>query len=191
MSEKKVAIIDGVEVEYTILHRCSNDFELQITKPFQNITGGLYIPNFARAHHSFKGEYGDKRILDVLNNVYGLGSYLAENLTRLTQQVHLLDQQLDALAAQSISEDELMEIRRKLRRRLKKGEISSRYQQKVLRWWRRDLERIWLEGENNYIDPFFEKNFPMLVPYETKKQVLKILRNQNTTKKQTAIQRDS
>ena len=178
MSENKSATIDGIEVEYKVLHRVSNDFEIEITKPFQNISGGLHIPYFARAHHSFDGKSGDEQILYVLNNVYGLSSYIAENRIRLKKQVRLLDRRLEKLSAHSISGDEFMAIRRKSRRLLRKGEISDKYHQMILRWWKKQMDWLWLETELHYIDPFFKNNFPMTVPHDTRKQVLKVLRSE-------------
>ena len=183
--QNKTTTIDGVEVEYTILHRTSNDFELEITSPFQNITGGLHIMNLARRHCSFDGEYGDERILQVINNVYGLGRFIAENITYLKEQAVLLDQNVEALTTGSITEGEFKEIRRKSRRQLRKGEISERYHQRILRWWKGELDRVSLERELYYIDPFFEKNFPIIVPHGTREQVLEILRNE------TRFQEDS
>jgi len=180
MSEKKIATIDGVAVEYKILHRVSNDFEIEITKPFQHITGGLHIPYFSRAYHSVEGKHGDEQIVHVLNNVYGLGSYLAENITHLKEQVGLLDRELEKLSANNISEKEFKQIRRKARRLLRNGEITDKYYQKILRWWKRELDKVWQETQLHYLDPFFENNFPMLVPHETRKQVLQILRDENS-----------
>jgi len=178
MSVKKITTINGIEVEYKVLHHFSNDFEIEITKPFQNITGGLHIPYFSRAYHNFDGDHGEECILSVLNNIYELGSHISENITCLKEQVHLLDQNIKKVSANSITEDEFKEISRKSRKMLRKNEISNSYHQKILRWWKKELDRVWLETEFHYIDPFFEENFPMCVPNDTRKQVLKILRGE-------------
>jgi hypothetical protein len=133
--------------------------------------------NLARGHTSFDGEYGNKRILRVVHTVYGIGRYLTENFSRLQKQVQQLDRSLERLTAGSVTEEDFRKIRRKSRCQLRKGAISERYHQKIFRWWRQELDRLFLEKELYYIDPFFEKNFPMIVPFETRKEVLGILRN--------------
>lgn len=169
--------IDGVEVEAKVCHRSSRDFQIEITKPYQSIQGGLHIPHFSGGRFSFDGEYGDQRILHELNRLYGLGSYLADNMDVLREKVRDLDKEIARVSAGKITKDEFKEIRRKLRRQLKRGEITNRYHQKVLRWWKNELNSLDMHIFLNLEDPFFENNFPMVVPCGTRKQVLKILRD--------------
>ena len=169
--------IDGVEVECEILHRSAGDFGIEIIKPFQNITCGLHIPYFSRSRCSFIGESGDMRIVETLHNIYGFGQYIKENMTHLREKVRELDIIIETLSATKITEKEFKEVRIKLRRLLRNGEISNRYYQKVLRWWQVEMNSLWLEIDLYHIDPFFEENFPEIVPIGTREEILDILRS--------------
>jgi hypothetical protein len=170
-------IIDGIEVEGEVLHRDSGDFTVVITKPFQNIKGGLHIPYFSRPYHSFDGAYGDNSLLDALSGIYEIGTYLFENINSLKGKVCELDRKIERLSENKITETEYKNIRIKLRRVLKDGEISHKYYQKILKWWRAEREslrvKIWLQT-----DIFFQDNFPMIVPVSNRDGILKIIRSE-------------
>jgi hypothetical protein len=123
--------IDGTEVECRVCHRSSRDFEIEITRPFQGLQGGLHIPYFSASKQSFDGKHGDERILQELNHLYGLGSFIAENKESLKEKFRVVDQQINDVSRGKITEEEFRTIRLKLRSLLKRGEITSQYQQKV------------------------------------------------------------
>ena len=84
-------MIDNLEVEGTVTHLSASDFDVQIIKPFKNISGGSHIPYFARPHYSFEGEYGKKRILETLRDLYVLGKYLSEEMASLKKKLDSLE----------------------------------------------------------------------------------------------------
>ena len=137
----------------------------------------MHIPYFSACKQSFDGKYGDECILQELKNLYGIGSYIADNMESLKEKFRVVDQQINNVSRGKITEEELRTIRLKLRSLLKRGEITIQYQQKVLRWWKSEMEALRIHIELHILDPFFKNNFPMLVPYNTQKQVLDILRN--------------
>jgi len=113
-------VVDGIEVGGIVLQKSESDFEIAITKPYQNLTTGSHIPYFARDVLSFKGEYGDDSIKATLRYLYELGKHLAEKMELLKNKLADYDDQVS--------------------------------------------------------DEFFEDNFPMEVPFETRFQVLDILK---------------
>ena len=66
-------LIEGVEVEAVVV-RSKFAFTVKVTSPFKGKESfGPHIPFFLRPFHSFDGEYGDQRILEVLRSLYEQG----------------------------------------------------------------------------------------------------------------------
>lgn len=66
-------VVDGVEIEGVVTRHSNYDFTVTMTKPSDGITGGSHIPFFAR-RYDFDGEYGERRILEVLRELYEQGN---------------------------------------------------------------------------------------------------------------------
>lgn len=166
--------IDGVEVEGLISFRTDYCFNVQITKPFQNISGGCDISYFARGHRTYKGEYGKQRILEELKELYILGKFLFKNKKKLQEKTGQLNINISQLSAGMIDDKQYKIHRIALRKRLRSGEIYNKKYQKLLIPIRKESEQL----EQNIwqlTDTFFEENFPMIVPIGMRDEVLAII----------------
>ena len=91
MNNKTVKIIiDNVEVEGRVTQRSEADINIEIIKPYKNISTGLHIPYFARSVHSFTGEYGDKTEKKLLKDLYEMCNYIAQNKNTLKEKLNLI-----------------------------------------------------------------------------------------------------
>jgi len=78
-------LIDGIEVQGKIIYRSPQDINVEITRPYKNLITGSHIPYFAMGVHNFKGEYGDKRALEFLKELYEIGKDI-ENILLIAKQ---------------------------------------------------------------------------------------------------------
>ena len=65
-------VVGGTEVEGVVTFSSLYDIDLVMTKPFPGLKGELHIPFFAR-RYSFEGEYGERRIREILLELYEQG----------------------------------------------------------------------------------------------------------------------
>ncbi len=98
-------IANDIEIIGVIKYHTSSDYTVEITQPFQNLSGGTHIPYFARAYTpDLTGEYGNHRMALELYGLYRLGNNLQdiinwaiannipeEKLPRDIQQLHKLE----------------------------------------------------------------------------------------------------
>jgi uncharacterized membrane protein len=167
-------LINGIEVEGIVI-RTLYDFNIKIVKPYKNLSGGLHIPHFAREHMSFKGEYGDKRIRDLLKELYILGKYLEDEMEHLKEKINYIDDNCADSSLEMIDENTFKTKRITLKERLRSGEIDNKEYQKLLTQLRKKY-KLWEQKNRELMDSFFEENFPMVVPVETRKEVINIIK---------------
>lgn len=167
-------IIDGVEVEGDILHHGARDFQIQITSPFMNLSGGSHIPYFAPRVHTFHGEYGEMRMNQTLAQLYGIGKFLAENQEELTRKYQIVKKEIEEIKKNGLSYDEFKAKRIELRKQMRKGEITSKQYQKLLTPLRKKYEEVDLNVSLK-IFFFHQDNFPMTVSIDTDSEIIDIL----------------
>ena len=176
MHTKIKIIIDGQEVEGEIVQRSASDINVQITEPYKDVSRGLHIPYFARPCNSFDTELGDKTAKDLLKSIYHLCKYISENLDSICSQFLQIKKSIELLEAENITERVFKSKRFQLRKLLKSGQIDNVEYQKRLTPIRKADEKFELE-KNLIWNLFFEEHFPMIVPAETRNDVLSILEN--------------
>ena len=164
MNENKIeTAVDGINVRGEILHRSSRDFDIKITSPFKNLTGGSHIPYFAVSHHTFNGEYGDKAITDTLQFLYDLGKYLESHSGNFKKALRHLRHDIEKVSAELITEQEFRKIRTILRKIMSNGGIDNKVYQNILGAASKEREEL-----NSRISSlkhsFFDDNFPMTIP---------------------------
>jgi len=177
MDDKKIVkmLIDDIEVEGIVSHRCSCDFTIKIIKPFQNISRGSHIPCFSRAHMTFDGDYGDKIILETLRCLYTLGKYLTKEMNNLKEKLNYFTDIIAKLSLEMATKDKFKIKRIELRKRLRNSEIDNKEYQKLLTPFRKESEQLEIKIFLQ-MDSFFEKNFPMIVPIGTREEVIDIIK---------------
>ena len=88
MKSRYISIIIGeVKVEGRIVHHTSRDIDIEITKPYKNLSTGSHIPYFAMAYRSFDGVYGEKRMKELLNELYEIGNRIEKILSVINNVV--------------------------------------------------------------------------------------------------------
>lgn len=167
-------IINDITVESIVLNRTESDIALVITKPYKNISGGSHIPYFARAGLSFNGEYGDNRLKQILAKVYELGKFIADRFDDLKNkyEFHFINS-----GVLSKNESDIKNYKKKkteLKKQFRSGKIDNLEYQKLLNPIQKE-KKIWEFDISNTSKDFFEKYFPMTVPYGTRDEVINIL----------------
>jgi len=177
MNNKKIVkmLIDNTEIEGIVSHCCSCDFTIKIIKPFQNISSGSHIPYFARGHMTFESEYGDKSILQTLQYLYILGKYLDKEMNNLKEKLNYFNDIIAKFSSEMINKDEYKIKRIELRKRLRDGKIKNTEYQKLLTPFRKESEQLELKIWEQ-MDSFFEENFSMVVPIDTREEVMDIIK---------------
>ncbi len=163
-------VIDGTEVEGSIIHRSSSDIRIRIEKPYENILGGCHIPWFARSFHSFDGDDGDAEAKRILEELFNIGKYLDENLGNLKEKLTCVKDKINGLAAKMLYGDKFDEEKRQLKISLKQGDIDDKEYQIKLRALKKEFKQFDLEAQA-CMNWFFEQ-FPMEVPFRTREEVL-------------------
>lgn len=168
--------IGGVEVS-GVVRRYPYDFTVTIKEPYRNLTSGLHIPYFARGHLSFDGEYGNTRILQILEELYALGKYLEKEKDRLQAIIRGYEGVGDGSPLEAAVGIEGQ--KKELKKRLRKGEITSREYQEYLSPLHQGVEKCEQKAWAK-LDSFFEDHFPMLVPAGTRENVVAILKGKKS-----------
>ena len=71
--------VSGIDVEGVMIG-CSWDVDVEITKPYSNLSTGSHIPVLARGlPRSFKGEFGEVRAREMLEYLYLIGKHIKQN----------------------------------------------------------------------------------------------------------------
>lgn len=174
MDTKIETIIDGYVIEGEITHRSVSDINVRITKPYKDVSRGLHIPYFARPLNSFDTELGDKTAKDLLENIYHLCRYISDNLDSITAQYLQIKKTIKLLEKENISEKVFKAKRIELRKLLRSKQIGNVEYQKLLTPIRKGRELLEVRKSLIWND-FFEKYFPMVVPVDTRNDVLRVL----------------
>ena len=174
MHKKIKKVIDGQKVEGEITHRSASDINVVITKPYQDVSSGLHIPIFARPFRSFDTELGDKIAKDLLESIYHLCAFVFENMDSLTHDYLEFKKRIGFLEAKHVSEFVFKSRRLQLRKLLKIGTIDNIEYQKRLILSRKEHQKVEFK-KNLILKIFFEELFPMIVPADTREDVLRIL----------------
>ncbi len=174
MHAKIQTTIDGQKVEGQITHRSASDISVKIIHPYQDVSRGLHIPYFAKSHKRFDSDFGDKTAKDLLKSIYHLCTFIFENMDSLIDEYLEFKKRIKFLEAKLVSEYVFKSKRLQLRKQLRSGEIDNLEYQKRLTPIRKEYEKF--ERKKNLIwNGFFEEYFPMIVPVDTKNDVLRIL----------------
>ena len=72
-------MVDGIEVMGRISHRSSGDLTIVIEKPYRLFRNGRHLPCIARGQRSYLGPWGDKRAVELLEEVYQFCRFVDEN----------------------------------------------------------------------------------------------------------------
>jgi len=178
MNDNKIKIVvDDIKIEGEVIHRYSRDFEIKITSPFLNLTGGSHIPYFADHSRTFDGEYGDRRIEGTLKSLYKMGKFLAKNMEKIKKEYQLVRKELNEIEEKGLTEEKFKVKRLALRKDMRKGKITSKQYQKLLTPLRKKYEELNCNTHLK-IGKFFDTNFPMCIPYDTEKKITAILEGQ-------------
>ena len=166
-------VVEGIEVQGEITHRSAGDISVRITKPYRNLSSGLHIPYFGRAHRSFDGDYGDEVSKSLLKDIYRIGRHLDQNLDSLRSR---LDHAKHAIRRLPLpyNKNEVDGKRKELKALLRAGKLRNTEYQKELISLRKRVEHANHEIET-VMKAFFENCFPMGVPYGPRNEVLEIL----------------
>ena len=166
--------IDGQKVEGEITYRCASEITVKITKPYQDVSRGLHIPYFARLHATFDSDFGDKTAKNLLGSIYRICTFTFENFDSLSAQYLQIKKRIKHLEARNISEWVFKSKRLKLRKLLRSGKIDNIEYQQQLTGIRKAYEEFELK-KNQIWYGFFEEYFPMIVPVNTKDDILRII----------------
>ena len=173
MNHKVSILIEGKEVVGEVTHRSASDITVRITEPY-NLSTGLHIPYFARPYRSYDSEYGDETIKGLIKKLYDLASFIDRNYEDLRKKYESARAQIGALGDIRFDEQDYQQARRDLKKKLKRVEIDNKEHQKQLTLLRKKRDS-YQSQIRKIIDEFFESNFPQIVPYGTKEEVLSIL----------------
>ncbi len=108
------------------------DMEVIITEPYQNFKSSSHIPIFARNVTKFRGDYAYKREKGILSSIYKTCLYIQENLPDLKSRLKELDEVIEKLKQNGITEEQVKEKRRLLRKKLREGVIDHKVYQNEL-----------------------------------------------------------
>ena len=174
-SEKTLKVaVDGVKVEGKIVFRSESDIDVEITKPYKNLSTGLHIPYFARPVHSYKGEYGDETALYLLKELYPIADYLAKNMADLQAKLKAAKEEVDALASEMVGDTKFLKHRAELRSRLRNGELDNHaYQKELMVLMKKKKE--FNNSARDVMRSFFADNFPMGISFGMQEPVLEVL----------------
>lgn len=187
MSSEKTKIkilVDEVAVEGQIIHRSAADIIIKITNPFENLTTGRHIPNFGRPYSSFEGEYGDERAKDLLKDLYDIALYIDTNMARIRENLDHAKNSIRNIP-DKFEREEFYAKRKELRQLLRKKELDNVAYQKELTIWRKKNEEYELKVYR-IMNAFFDDNFPMTIPYRMDAEVLDILEDKKSLKKDSS-----
>ncbi len=166
--------IDGQKVEGEITHRSAHDISVKITKPYQGVSRGMHLPHFTASHKRFDRSFGDKIAKDLLRNIYHLCKFVFENMDSLTDRFLRTKKRIKFLELQGVSEWVYKCRSLQLRKLLKEGSIDNHEYQKRLISLRKAYGKF--EHKKNMTwNGFFDEYFPMIVPVNTRADVLRIL----------------
>ena len=168
-------MIEGVEVEARVKYRTASDLGIELLRPYGNLSTGSHIPVYGRRFCSFIGEYGDKRIIDMMKELYEIGRFIDENFSAMEQQFIALQSELNERAKNQKSPENAKEQMRLLKQRMRNGEMDFREYHRQLKSIR-NASADFSFKTSRLIDHFFEMFFPMSVTMETRDDALGILR---------------
>ena len=174
MQTKIALTINGQEVEGEITHRSASDINVKITNPYQDVSKGLHIPIFARPYRSFDTELGDEIAKELLESIYRLCTFIFENFDTLTKEYLQIKKRIKHLEIKSVSEWTFKSKRLQLRKLLRSDKINNIEYQKRLTSIRKEYEIFELKKSIIW-SGFFAEQFPMVVPEDTKNEVLRLL----------------
>lgn len=165
--------VEGIEVEGKVTHRSASDITVKITQPYSNISMGLHIPCFARAHKSFNGEYGDTTAESLLKNLYDIGHHMDSDIFNIREKLDSAKGCISHLPFK-FDHDKFIEKRSELKQSLKQGKFDSKVYQQQLTPLRKKAEEF-NQKVIDIMDDFFEDSFPMCIPHGAREQVLGII----------------
>jgi hypothetical protein len=168
--------IDRQKVQGEITHRSANDITVKITKPYQGVSRGMHLPHFAASHKRFDRAFGDKVAKDLLKNIYHLCKFVFENIHSLTDRFLRTKKRIKFLELQGVSEWVFKGRKLQLRKLLRDGKIDNLEYQKRLTSLRKAYEKF-AHKRDLIWNGFFDEYFPMIVPVNTRADVLRILEN--------------
>ncbi len=94
----KVFVPDGFDVEGAITYLSALDIIVKITKPFQNLSTSLHIPDFAQSDNSFELEYGLQLARELLvGGLFKVGKYVKHNMKQFQEKYGPFRKQIDEL----------------------------------------------------------------------------------------------
>lgn len=173
--------IDGVEVTVFVKHRSAGDLTVEIISPYCNLSTCSHIAYFAREHSSFVGEYGDRRILIMSQELFQIGQFININMIKLSFEVERLNTVLEERSSNIRSYEKNKEELKFLKKKMQSGELDSKSYQSQLSRTKKESTQYICET-SAMIDSFFGKNFPMAITMETQDQVLKIIEHKKPLK---------
>jgi hypothetical protein len=166
-------IIDGVDVRGVITHRSAGDIEVEITRPYQNISSGWHIPYFGRQLYSYQTPYGDYTARGMLKGLYVFAAYLDTNMDVLREKLSTIKQTFATLVARVSQEDAIG-----FRRRQREGESGEVFDieddEEELRKVAARRKHL-KEMRYKITCDFFKDNFPWTLPNVNREEVLDIL----------------
>jgi len=168
--------VEGVVVEGRMRKSCG-DLDVTITRPFHWLSGGSHIMALARGRISFDGEYGDACAKEILNDLYHLGCFVRDHMKMLQWECRQVSKRGVARMLE-LNLSDFSDDKAALRKRLRSGEIDNKTYQRLFTELLKKKEDCSQERRRAE-DQFFEKQFPMVVPRGTRKQVLDILNEPN------------
>ncbi len=133
-------IVEGVEVEGAILTLNDRNIDIEIVKPYQDLSGGRSIPYFAIQHISKYTDDNGYSAGYILKELYQLGKFIELNKVKLKQKYFQYKQELGKLQKESCNDE--------------------------------DIDTIY-----KIEDDFFNNNFPMVIPINTRKEILEKIKD--------------
>ena len=165
--------VRGVYVSGIVVERSPADTELELLDPYGDmpLRHSSHIMAAARPYLSFDGEHGDRRVDELLREVYEAALYAFENKDQLRTRWLGLSEAVAARCSSRVrSESELARLRAESRKLLRSGAISADDHERALRDAADELDE-WGIAVEEAVDELY-KNSPVSPAYSLRQQLM-------------------
>jgi hypothetical protein len=134
--------------------RTTPDIELELLNPYgdMRLRHSSHIMVLARPYLTFDGEDGDRRVRELLQEVYEAALYVYENRAALGFRWRRLSEALAARCpSRARSESDLVRLRRESRKLLRSGAITAEQHELALKLANNELND-WLMAAEDALD---------------------------------------
>jgi hypothetical protein len=152
----------------------SHDLNVEIRKPYQNLSLGLHIPYFAMRVNSFFGPYGYKRSEHLLEQLYQIAEYVNRKQDMLQAQLAQLRLKIASATKGRLTIEDFRKQRLELRKQLREGAIDNVEYQRGIGSMRKEVEswetHIWKLEEQ-----FWEGYFQTVISMSCRESIIDVL----------------